>query len=1321
MENIALPTGFQEENNKPLYEEINISNFTLINYLESASADLLSVPNYFENLPQSHIDRKETKELFDWIFEPKTENKNNIAILAGSAGMGKSVVLKDLLVQLIENKTPVLGLKSDKKLLSVNSASIGKSILEIDADIKSVFDKLSKTNEAVVVLIDQIDALSQSLSTKRSQLTAYTSLINSLAHSKIDKIRIVISCRIYDLKHEAEFKQYRNKKEIILTELSDEEVGPVLKARTGNEISYFPKELIKLLKTPLHLDIFCKIYSNSVSVQKIKTLQDLYRHLWEEKAYNNKDNCAFEATQLEEALFDIARKIELQKENLCAPVSLFSSFYDEIKYLKSENLIVEQENDIQFFHQSFYDYTYARYFVENEGGNILDYINNCAHQGLFIRSKIKQVISYLRDYNPNLYINQIKGILLSESIRYHLKLMIIETLAFEENPSIDECKLILAILNYNQSLSAAFFNCIPKIKWLYFFDKKHTLPKYLNGEVNQLNEAIRRFIVFSADIDPKISLQLLNQITDKEQWGSYLRWVFFRVKDFSNPVVIEIYNNIHDEFIDHKGTDYHILENAIQSNLEFTISEARKIFLKELPEWKKERTRTAGHDRRESHFYEELYKAAPVKQTYLFFKEIITKLSDKADDYPYGKEYKLLSDDFLFSDYDPESYDEHKYVEWIIDWLNKNANTDKEFVISEVNYFIRTNEILLVFIALRVIENNLQIFLPQAFSILTNHDLTEDCLSSDDLKFRYRNILEKAYPLFSNSEQFSINDFIMSFYEEKDMSFDIAYYKKRKENPFIIDRNGILQNRFYPYPFAENYKFLLLTSIPANHLIKYQNLYIKEKALSRRFENWKVKVNISPNRRIGWSQSTRGLVSPDRYKYFTLNQWYKSIIKYNSDTFDHKREMYFSTSEHAKAFRDVIKENPDKFIAFVEKMMLDINVHIIYKVEAIEGLVEAKYEAVKLRQLFRLLILNEIPKYYLSSTLRSSHYFIDISFVDDELIDYWKECINQPFIPNKVTFHIPNGKQQNDVLFAEGCNTVNGEGLISIVNLLSLDSYQKYALDYLIEIQPSLPIQLKLVVLYELNSICKYLPNDLVFELFKTYTTEITSEIYYVSGQILSNLFDEYFTELIPFIKATIEMPLAAESLGIYLLYGWFYGHEDSKDLLFELHQLQPDSIKHTLTQAFRYCKNAKFKDKCHFILNYYITNNDKEVRDSVSHGFHQLPESDFEQLKELILRHINQLDDDRLHSLYSYLIKCARENAKECLEIQQVINEKYTIKESYHISDPIKLIIFCYNSIREYDSKDVEIEFAMDEFDKLLEKNQVNNELDKFLVELDN
>jgi hypothetical protein len=197
-------------------------------------------------------------------------------------------------------------------------------------------------------------------------------------------------------------------------------------------------------------------------------------------------------------------------------------------------------------------------------------------------------------------------------------------------------------------------------------------------------------------------------------------------------------------------------------------------------------------------------------------------------------------------------------------------------------------------------------------------------------------------------------------------------------------------------------------------------------------------------------------------------------------------------------------------------------------------------------------------------------------------------------------------------------------------------------------------------------------------------------------------------------------MSLCAESLGAYLLYGWFYGYEESKDLLFELHQLQPDSIQHTLTQAFRYCKNAKFKAKCYFILDYYVTNNKKEVRDSFSHGFHQLPESDFEQLKELILKHINQQDDDRLHSLYSYLIKCARENPKECLKIQRVINEKYIIKESYHISDPIKLIIFCYNSIREYDLNNDETEFAMNEFDKLLQKNQVNNELDSFLAELD-
>ena len=63
----------------------------------------------------SHIDRKETKELLEWVHieqEPKDENKR-ITLLLGAAGSGKSVIMKDVLLALQkEQKCEVIALKS---------------------------------------------------------------------------------------------------------------------------------------------------------------------------------------------------------------------------------------------------------------------------------------------------------------------------------------------------------------------------------------------------------------------------------------------------------------------------------------------------------------------------------------------------------------------------------------------------------------------------------------------------------------------------------------------------------------------------------------------------------------------------------------------------------------------------------------------------------------------------------------------------------------------------------------------------------------------------------------------------------------------------------------------------------------------------------------------------------------------------------------------------------------------------------------------------------------------------------------------------------
>ncbi len=1313
-EEIKLPLGVLQEEDKVNFPKTDFSDFYLVNYLQSASSDLSSVVNHFENLPSSHIERKETKELYEWIIKPLNEKEDNIAILAGNAGMGKSVIMRDLQSLLTEHGIPVLGLKSDRRELNA-SQFLGRDILGVDVDIKSVFSQLSESNDIVVLLIDQIDALSQSLSTNRKQLYVYLNLINTI--SQIRKVRIVVSCRIFDLKNEAEFKQFRNKKEIILSPLSEQEVEKVLIELTGKGLSHFPKKLIDLLKTPLNLDVFCRIYSANMNLVGIRTLHDLYRNLWEQKIKNYKDS-----HKLEKTTFKIANEISKRNENLCVPISLFSiNNHNEILFLKSEGLIVERQNFIQFFHQSFYDYVYARFFVEKKGGIVVDFLNEVKHQGLFIRSKIKQIFSYLREYNPDLYIEQLKKVLFADNVRYHIKLMLIEMLAFEEQPSSREFNLILQVGNYNKNLYASFFFSIPKIKWLYFLDKKGKLTDIINEEKNQLSEAVKRFIVFSAKIDAETSLKLLSNITDEKERGEYLRWALYNTNDFSNQFVLQTYYSICDELINHKNEDYHILLNAINSNLNFVLKEARRLFYKELPEWKKERRKSLGHAHRAFHFYEELYKNSKSKETYLFFKEIVKGLSDKADEYSYYPDYKLLKANFLFTQYDPDSYEEHKYIDWLVEWLNKNINSEQDFVISEVDIYFKSNDVLFMFIALRVIRSNISVFLHKIFSLLTNSVLTEDCLMNDDLQYLYRDILEKSYSLFSQKEQLHINQFILSFYSDRDKHTNKEYVERRKKYPAYRDNNGVFQNKHYPYYLFTYSQFLLLNSIPLDFILKYKELKIRLGEVNRRFDELDRK-NVQPHRGLSMASYVGGLVSPAVYEKFSLKHWQNSFFKYDTDRtyFDGRRPVDAST--HATAFRDVVKKNPTKFLSLIKEILNDEKIFFGYKVEAIYGLTEAKFDIVVTRQLFGSLLNQDIPDTYFYSVIRCSLYFIYEEHIDEELISFWDKCVNLPFDPNerRIVYSSLEGKKTNDILFNEGWNTKNAGGLMAIVDLLLIDSYREYAIKYLKSVHGRLPIQLKLVVLYKLNSICNNIPQQLLFELFQLYTKETTSEIFHVAGQIISNIFHDYFIELIPFVKATINMPMAVEHLSIYLLYGWFYGYEESKELLFELHKLQPESIQYTLRESFRYYKNKKIKEKCNYIIYYYVTDTNKNIRETYSNGFYKLPKSDFPLLKSLIIEYLNYLNEDRLHGLYSYLMKCSKDYPKECLEIQKLITKRDGIKEAYLMSDPIKLILLSYNSIREYESQKEYIEFAMDVFDELLERNRVGSELDKFLQELD-
>jgi Cdc6-like AAA superfamily ATPase len=254
-----------------------LSDDQLIEQFYTASSDLLTWPATFERLGDYHIERAETTSLLNWVEEPLMQEPNSkelatpIAVLVGGAGYGKTTVLRDLLQRLHQQKIPVIGLKADRLMISHRNDL--EQELRLPDHIDVLVKRLSIGYQRIVVLVDQLDALSQSLSADRQILQVYNRLIEQL--STLPHTRIVVSCRQFDLEYDPALKQYQKKHIISLAPLSESDVKEVLKQIGLSEHSLTPK-LYELLKVPLHLDIFCKVYREVADISSLATVQDLY-------------------------------------------------------------------------------------------------------------------------------------------------------------------------------------------------------------------------------------------------------------------------------------------------------------------------------------------------------------------------------------------------------------------------------------------------------------------------------------------------------------------------------------------------------------------------------------------------------------------------------------------------------------------------------------------------------------------------------------------------------------------------------------------------------------------------------------------------------------------------------------------------------------------------------------------------------------------------------------------------------------------------------------------------------------------------------------
>lgn len=1242
----------------------------IIEKLKLASTDLTGYGNLFGS--KIHIPRNETDKLYEWIQKPQEQNKQTIAVLAGNAGSGKSVILKDLAKRLIDENIPVLGLKADRLVVS-GLKQLNEELL-LNEPIEDLFVKITETQK-IVLLVDQIDALSQSLSSDRKPIEIYHRLISRLSYH--ENVKVIVSCRLYDLDYDPILQEYRNKQIFRVSLLSKEEVENVLN-QFDCDTNKLSANFINFLRTPIHLEIFCKITNKKE--QKITNITNLYDTLWEEFIETKPPQMEVDSSKLVEFISWLANKMYKQQQISISNKALLSGYKKEIEYLKTNELIIDSNDKIQFVHQSFFDYAYARMFVTSEQ-SISKHIKE-QHQGLFIRSKVKQVLLYLRDADEQLYIKEFEEILLGE-YRFHIQLLILYELGFFSNPLENEKYFVKKHIIPNAELLKLFLEAVNSAKWFSFIIKELNATNYFkennNEYINLIFVLCRKIIEKNADV----VIDFLNQIPVEFQTKNhFIGKVLFTIPKeeiHKASPLFDATNKDWDRFI-----YYHFLRNSIDQSPDKVISELLKILDNYIIENENKATDIKiPHDHDGSTTYKDLYD----KHKHLavpFYIQVIQKIVSASKLMGAENIEEEIYGDTAYNYYVPISrhsyHNLHEQIyDFVLQYLDELQNSYFEKLKTIILPLSQSNLSSILNISIRYFIKQPELFIPEIWELFSRPDFFINYTGRNQFfTYQIKELLNVSYHIFSDDEKQILNKKILTA---------IPDYEKKQGT---WGEKGI--SKWGYTPLGAN-QYQLLAAIPEIERQKYSEISEKYKEYSRKFGTTN---NERPEGFV--IKSGEIVMSESAYQNMNNEQWKAFFRKYVK-----KNEKWDGGTEigHCRKFEDLVSKNPEKYITLIEECVEDLTIPQSYIVYGLQGLKKGNYSPFETRRLFVKCIKTRKGKLDSTPLLLLTwltDYFINTGIINEDIIS---------FITDLVKNH-PDSEMLNNDPINDGINSVRGAACDRLVQCYKQQEFEEKIFSSLEEIADKAAVQTRAAALYQmafLNKLNKVRNLDLYLKLMHDFNP-LLLKIPLHNLHPLVYLIHVDFEKLIPFFEKAIEVEEGHEPISQILFIAWLWDIPNSPNLLDKISLKSIKAKQSIVKSAFDNITDKRFEDKCYEMITKFLTIDSKDLAQIYDTAFLRMKGYYNEKMQTFLEKYISSpIGKYREKYFYDYLLNITHKIPEKCIEWTLRFNEH--VKPDYQQrslqNEPLQVVILAYNAIKEYDKKNEYLEKAMDAFDEVL------------------
>lgn len=233
-----------------------------------------------------------------------------------------------------------------------------------------------------------------------------------------------------------------------------------------------------ILRVPLHL-----VLVKSITVQgnplSFTSTTELFDEFWRRKYLECRVD-RINPPRFDDVVRVLAEAISA-RQRLTVPLSVLGpeSLLGDANVLASEHILTYTPNnrEIGFFHESFFDYAFSRVWIER-GETLVALLVN-GEQELFRRGQVRQVLTHLREQDPERFVEETEALIANTSIRFHVKDVALAVLRSLPNPTTAEWEMVERLLEARSQFEDKLWSVLRTSTWFDRLDTEGVMPDWL--------------------------------------------------------------------------------------------------------------------------------------------------------------------------------------------------------------------------------------------------------------------------------------------------------------------------------------------------------------------------------------------------------------------------------------------------------------------------------------------------------------------------------------------------------------------------------------------------------------------------------------------------------------------------------------------------------------------------------------------------------------------------------------------------------------------------------------------------------------------------